>query len=83
MPTMAASAVMPDVTESHRLAAFQTMRWKGWTYEQAQADPIRRRVLEVCAHAIRKRQWLQEQRAQNRRGRWFDAKAAAAGDLAE
>jgi hypothetical protein len=71
---------LPEVTEAHRLAAFNAMRWAGWTFERAQADPIRSRLLEARAHQLRTQQWQQTlQPYQRCIARWFDGKAAAAG----
>jgi len=83
---------LPPVTEAHRRAAFVAMGWVGWTYEQALADPVRSRVVECRAHALRKAQWQQERR-QARQSRWVrqpwpstgmagrDGKRASAGDF--
>lgn len=48
---------MPPVTDAHRLAAFEAMHWTGWTYEAAMAYDLRRRLVEVRAHALRKAEW--------------------------
>lgn len=50
---------MPPVTDAHRRAAFCAMRWAGWTFDAAMADPVRGRVIECRAHAIRTSEWLQ------------------------
>lgn len=39
----------PTVTDAHRRAAFARMSWPGWTYEQAQANPMRRSLIEDTA----------------------------------
>ncbi|MGQ3001270.1 MAG: hypothetical protein ACT6UH_00550 [Hydrogenophaga sp.] len=49
-------AVMPEVTDAHRRAAFEAMHWEGWTYEAAMADDTHRRVVEARAHQIRTRE---------------------------
>lgn len=48
---------LPDVTDAHRRAAFEAMRWAGWTFEAAMADDTRRRVVEARAHHLRLREW--------------------------
>lgn len=48
---------LPEVTEAHRLAAFEAMGWAGWTYEAARANDTRRRVIEARAHQLRLREW--------------------------
>ena len=53
----ATAADLPEVTEVHRLAAFEAMRWTGWTFEAAMADPLRRQVIEGRAHQLRTREW--------------------------
>lgn len=55
-------AVLPPVTDDHRRRAFEAMRWAGWTYEAAMADPTRRRVVETRAHAMRKQEWKASRR---------------------
>ena len=75
-----AQATLPEVTEAHRLAAFNGMGWAGWSYQQAMADPIRGRVIEARAHQLRTQQWQQSLWPYQRRiAQWFDGKAAAAG----
>lgn len=58
----ATAADLPEVTEAHRLAAFEAMRWTGWTFEAAMADDTRRRVIEARAHQVRTQQWRAERR---------------------
>lgn len=48
---------MPPVTDAHRLAAFEGMHWKGWTYEQAMRVETRRKLIECRAATIRKDEW--------------------------
>jgi hypothetical protein len=48
---------LPEVTDAHRLEAFERMQWIGCTYEQALANPTRRQCIEVRAHQIRTQQW--------------------------
>lgn len=56
---------LPPVTDAHRRAAFCAMRWVGWTFDAAVADPVRARVIECRAHAIRTNEWMQtHQRSQ-------------------
>lgn len=56
-------SVLPPVTDAHRRAAFEAMRWAGWTFEQAMADRTRRQVVETRAHLIRKQEWTAGRRA--------------------
>lgn len=58
----ATAADLPEVTEAHRLAAFEAMRWTGWTFEAAMADDTRRRVIEARAHQVRTQLWRSERR---------------------
>lgn len=51
---------LPEVTDAHRLEAFERMAWVGCTYEQAMANPTRRQCIEVRAHQIRTQQWQRE-----------------------
>ena len=53
---------MPEVTDAHRHAAFEAMRWPGWTYEAAMAYDLRRRLIEARAHHIRTQQYVATQR---------------------
>lgn len=48
---------LPPVTDAHRLAAFEAMGWKGWTYEQTIQFDLRRRLIECRAHQLRTREW--------------------------
>lgn len=50
-------SVLPTVTDEHRRAAFEAMRWTGWTYDAAMADATRRQIVETRAHQIRKQEW--------------------------
>ena len=56
----ATAAELPEVTEAHRRAAFEAMRWTGWTFEAAMADDTRRRVIEARAHQVRTQLWRSE-----------------------
>lgn len=53
---------LPEVTDAHRLAAFEAMRWPGWTYAAAMQDELRRTVIECRAHQIRTAEWMRTQR---------------------
>lgn len=55
-------SVLPAVTDDHRRAAFEAMRWTGWTYDAAMADATRRQIVETRAHQIRKQEWTATQR---------------------
>jgi hypothetical protein len=79
---------LPEVTDVHRRAAFESLRMVGWTYEAARANDTRRRVIEARAHQLRTRQWKTELRAAERAA-WtprtyipqvLDLKRLAAGD---
>lgn len=81
-------SVLPAVTDAHRRAAFDAMRWTGCTYETAMQDDTRRRIVEARAHQLRTRQWKTERRAAQR-ATWTpriysaqvqDLKRLAAGD---
>ena len=48
---------MPPVTPAHLQRAFTQMRYPGMNFEQAMANPIKRRCIEVYAHALRTREW--------------------------
>lgn len=58
MPTAEA---LPEVTDAHRRAAFALFKWPGVTFEQAMAVDLRRRLIEACAHGIRKREHQAQQ----------------------
>jgi hypothetical protein len=58
MPAHSAKPDMPDVTDAHRKAAFCAMRWAGWTFDAAMADPVRAKVIECRAHHIRTAEWV-------------------------
>lgn len=51
--TAARALDMPEVTDAHRHAAFEAMRWSGWTFEAAMGDDTRRRLIEARAHQLR------------------------------
>jgi hypothetical protein len=53
-PTPGAPAVI--VIAAHRRAAFAAMHWAGWTFEAAQANDMRRRLIECRAHQIAARE---------------------------
>jgi hypothetical protein len=52
-----AQSNMPPVTDAHRQAAFEAMHWKGWTFAQAMQFPMRRKLIECRAAALRKAEW--------------------------
>lgn len=52
MPARAANHPELAVTDQHRRAAFQAMAWVGWTYEQAMADPVRSRLVNLRARQM-------------------------------
>ena len=59
---MKAPCSLPDVTQAHRLAAFNAMHWTGWTYECAMAYDLRRRLIEARATHMRTEEWKSTQR---------------------
>lgn len=80
---------LPAVTDQHRRAAFTLLSWPDCTFEQAMGSELRRRVIEACASALRKREWQQARRAVRvvrvpHKPSWAptvqDLKRAAAGD---
>lgn len=52
MHAMQTAQHRPGVTDAHRAAAFQAMAWTGWTYEQAMADPVRSRIVQLRARQL-------------------------------
>jgi len=52
---------LSEVTDAHRRAAFEAMRWPHTTYEQALQNDTRRRVIECRAHHLRSKEWLATQ----------------------
>lgn len=53
-------ADLPEVTDEHRRAAFDSLCLAGTTYEAAMQDDTRRRIVEARAHQLRTRQWKAE-----------------------
>ena len=49
-------ADLPEVTDAHRRAAFDSLCLAGVTYEAAMTDDTRRRIVEARAHQLRTRQ---------------------------
>lgn len=49
-------AGMPPITHDHLQAAFQAMKWPGWTFEQAMANDMRRRLIECRAATLAARE---------------------------
>lgn len=48
---------LPPVTDAHRQAAFAAMAWRGCTYTQAMACPVKSRVIECRAAQLRTQEW--------------------------
>jgi hypothetical protein len=48
---------LPPVTDAHLQAAFELMAFKGLTFAQAMAHPIKRRTIEVCATSLRTQEY--------------------------
>lgn len=44
------------ITDAHRQAAFSRLSWPGWTYQQAQANPMRGQLIEANAARIAERE---------------------------
>ena len=63
---------LPPITDAHRQQALELMSWRGWTLAAALADPIRSRVLECRAAAIRTREWQAAHARETRRVRRCD-----------
>lgn len=59
---MHAPHTMPPITDAHLRAAFVRVALKGWTFDAAMADPVRRHVIVACAHAIRTTEWERTQK---------------------
>jgi len=55
-------ADLPPVTQAQLQAAFVAMRWPGWSYAAAMADPMRSRLVRARAASMRTAQWMAEQR---------------------
>lgn len=49
-----AAAELPPITEHQLRTALQKLHWTHLTYDQVMADPIRSKVVEVCAHQLRR-----------------------------
>jgi hypothetical protein len=53
---------LPPVTDAHRAAAFESLRFRCCaTLAEALADPVRARVVEARAHALRTAEWKRTQ----------------------
>ena len=53
------AAEMPPITEHQLRTAFHKLHWTHLTYDQVMADPIRSKVVQVCAHQLRREEWEQ------------------------
>lgn len=53
-----ALAAMPAITHEHLQRAFEAMHWAGWTFDDAMANDMRRRLVVARAHQLRTREWL-------------------------
>lgn len=70
---MPAADPLPDVTDEHRRQAFalNAHKWPGVTFEEAMRVDIRFRIIEACAHVLRKNEARTERRQQPyRTTRW-------------
>jgi hypothetical protein len=52
MPARPANHPQLAVTDDHRRAAFEAMHWPGWTFDQAMADDVRSRLVNLRARQI-------------------------------
>lgn len=53
---------LPPVTDAHRQAAFESLAFRCCaTLAEALADPVRAKVVEARAHALRKAEWQRTQ----------------------
>lgn len=52
MPARATNHPQLAVTDEHRRAAFEAMHWPGWTFDQAMADEVRSRLVNLRARQI-------------------------------
>lgn len=50
---------LPPVTEQHLRTAFAKLQWRQFTFDQVMADPIRSKVVQCCAHQLRREEWEQ------------------------
>lgn len=70
---MPAADPLPEVTDEHRRQAFalHAPKWPGVTFDEAMQVDIRRKLIEVCAHVLRKNQARADRRQQPyRTTRW-------------
>ena len=64
---------LPEVTDAHRRQAFalNAHKWPGVTFEEALRVDIRKKLIEVCAHALRTAEARADRRQQQYRApRW-------------
>lgn len=52
MPARPSNHPQLAVTEAHRRAAFDAMHWMGWTFDDAMADDVRSRLVNLRARQI-------------------------------
>ena len=77
---MPATDPLPPVTDEHRRQAFalNAHKWPGVTFEEALRVDIRRKLIEVCAHALRTAEARADRRQQQYRApRWSADKCTA------
>lgn len=59
---MSSDHTLPPVTDEHRRMAFHIVRRPDWPdYEHAITDPLRARLIECRAHALRTQLWRASQ----------------------
>lgn len=59
-------ALLPPVTEAHRLAAFESLRMKNATYEAAMRDTVLRKIIDTRAATLRTREFNEANQASQR-----------------
>lgn len=52
MPARPSNHPQLAVTDAHRRAAFDAMHWTGWTFDDAMADDVRSRLVNLRARQI-------------------------------
>lgn len=62
MVTTAAAPMLPVVTETHRLAAFELLCIHGHTYTSAMLDAQHAKLINACAAQIRTREFIRTTR---------------------
>lgn len=79
MQTSAPLAAMPPITHAHLQRAFEAMAWKGWTYEAAMANDMRRRLVECRATCMAAREHQATRQRETVRRVHLDERGQVAG----